>query len=111
MPYLRRGRKMETDDISLLRKDKIVHAIQEMLHSSLSHAMSKLPRDDNKIKALEVLPIALSRFVYRELLLLSHIDKAPVEQLNKLFAALLNDLVANKIDMFKLHVNQKEGIN
>lgn len=85
-----------------MKKDKVIHALQSMLHSSLSQAMSKFDDSYKDIKVAEVLPIALSRFIYRELLIMSDIDKIPIEQLSDLFIALLRDVINNKVDMFML---------
>jgi hypothetical protein len=92
-----------SEELLIERKDKVIHSLQQLLHSSLSTALTQFYRSHPDLKALEVIPISLSRFVYRELLIMSDIDKIPMEQMRDLFVALLNDLVENKIDMFVLH--------
>jgi len=92
-----------SEELLLERKDKVIHALQQLLHSSLSSALTQFYRSHPDLKALEILPISLSRFIYRELLIMSDIDKIPIEQLRDLFVALLDDLIENKIDMFALY--------
>lgn len=100
-------------------EERAINGIQALMHGSLStalhHAMKNFP--DCRVEL--IVPIALSRLVYREIVILSAasdvIQEFPdmqIEQWRDLFVALLNDLIDNKIELRKLRmISQKENSN
>jgi hypothetical protein len=90
-------------------EERAIHGIQALMHANLSTAINNANEKLNGCRMELVVPIALSRLVYRELLILSDYHGFPVEKWKEMFSALLNDLVVNKVDMFKLKINPQKG--
>ncbi len=94
-------------------EEKVIHGIQALMHANLSTAIDNAMKNLPDCRPEIIVPIALSRLVCRELMILSvsTLD-VTIEKWRDLFVALLNDLVANKIDMLKLKMQpQKDTSN
>lgn len=82
-------------------EEKATLAIQAILEESLNIALKRISKLYPDIDFDSIIPIILSRFVCRELFILSLDKKIPLPSLRDVFVKLLDTLVENNPDASK----------